>query len=335
MLNGIYQLLESKPHNPHYLNRYITFIEQCQQKNVGYEGYTEKHHIYPKADDMFPEYKDFRLHPWNCAVLTARQHFIAHLLLWKTFPNTVSCVDAIWSMSCRGDIFVNSRLYESMRIEAMIVISSRSKGTVPVKYSNNPDKSYFRISKNDPRYLSGELVAISKGSVLVKDKTGNTFRTPKDDPRYLSGELKHVTKGRVVVKDEEGNYSLVLKNDPRYLSGELVGTTKGMVTVKDKEGNIFNVLKNDPRYISGELVGTTKGTITVKDKEGNVFNVSKDDPRYISGELVSNLRGLKWYNNGIKNGRFLPGDEPEGYNTGRLRHKKMTHHKFIKSGPPL
>ena len=52
----IYSILSSKPHNPHYLNRYITFIEQCQQKNVDYHGYVENHHICQKADDMFPEY---------------------------------------------------------------------------------------------------------------------------------------------------------------------------------------------------------------------------------------------------------------------------------------
>ena len=49
----IYSILASKPHNPHYLNRYITFITECQLKNLNYNGYTEKHHICPKAKDMF------------------------------------------------------------------------------------------------------------------------------------------------------------------------------------------------------------------------------------------------------------------------------------------
>lgn len=29
----IYKILASKPHNPHYLNRYIRFIEWCQLAN--------------------------------------------------------------------------------------------------------------------------------------------------------------------------------------------------------------------------------------------------------------------------------------------------------------
>ena len=55
----IHYILSSKPHNSHYLKRYIKFIQACQHKNINYGGYTEKHHICPKADDMFPEYANF------------------------------------------------------------------------------------------------------------------------------------------------------------------------------------------------------------------------------------------------------------------------------------
>ena len=34
----IYSTLSSIPHNPHYLKRYINFIEGCKQKNVDIEG---------------------------------------------------------------------------------------------------------------------------------------------------------------------------------------------------------------------------------------------------------------------------------------------------------
>jgi hypothetical protein len=47
---------------------------------------------------MFPEYEDFRLHPWNRAVLTARQHFIAHLILSKAYLDSKSCAWAITGM---------------------------------------------------------------------------------------------------------------------------------------------------------------------------------------------------------------------------------------------
>ena len=124
---AIYSILSSKPHNPHYLNRYITFIEQCQQKNVDYHGYVENHHICPKADDMFPEYIDFTLHPWNKAPLTPRQHIIAHQILSKTFPNIYSVIYSYWAMSNMNDQKISSRLYESTKIKIRKLQSKKVK----------------------------------------------------------------------------------------------------------------------------------------------------------------------------------------------------------------
>ena len=80
---NIYNLLSSKPHNPHYLKRYYAFIESCRQTTSN--PVVEKHHICPKAKDLFPEFSSFAKNPWNLISLSPRQHFIAHLLLWKTF----------------------------------------------------------------------------------------------------------------------------------------------------------------------------------------------------------------------------------------------------------
>ena len=87
------------------------------------------------------------------------------------------------------------------------------------------------ISKEDPRYLSGEIQPYIKGKVAVKDKDGNKFMVKTNDPRYLSGELEaqnHSARGKVVVKDKDGNKFMVDKNDPRYLNGELTFITTGM-----------------------------------------------------------------------------------------------------------
>lgn len=60
---------------------------------------------------------------------------------------------------------------------------------VIIKDINN---NIFCVDKNDPRYLSGELVGVTKGYITVKDKNNNFFNVSKDDPRYLSGELKYI-----------------------------------------------------------------------------------------------------------------------------------------------
>jgi hypothetical protein len=89
--NDIYTILSSKPHNPHYLKRYIKFITSCGIKNSkltdDHIGYTEKHHICPKAKSMFPEYSSFYTCPWNMIRLTASQHFVAHHILANAYNN--------------------------------------------------------------------------------------------------------------------------------------------------------------------------------------------------------------------------------------------------------
>ena len=67
-----------------------------------------------------------------------------------------------------------------------------STGIVVVKNSLGET---FSVSKDDPGYISGELVGANAGNVIVKDIHGNTFSVSVDDPRYISGELKHVADG--------------------------------------------------------------------------------------------------------------------------------------------
>ena len=127
----------------------------------------------------------------------------------------------------------------------------------------------------------------NSGMLSVKDKNGNNLKCTKDDPRYLSGEVVHCTKGKVTAKDIDGNIFYISINDPRYLSGELKHISCGTIAVKNKDGIVLNVSINDPRYLSGELVVINKGMVSTKDKTGKLHYISVKDPRYLSGELLS------------------------------------------------
>lgn len=69
-------MLLYQPMNQHYLNRYLKFIDAL--KNQSIDGYSEKHHIMPRSMGGGDE-------PSNIIVLTLRQHYIAHWMLWKAY----------------------------------------------------------------------------------------------------------------------------------------------------------------------------------------------------------------------------------------------------------
>jgi len=144
----------------------------------------------------------------------------------------------------------------------------------------------FIANPNTYNIIIGGGNFLTLDTIAIKDKDGNMFRVHKNDPRYLSGDLVGVTTGFINVKDKDGNTFQVDIDDSRYLSGELVGVTTGLFMMKDKDGNTLQITKNDPRYLSEELVGVTTGMVTVKDKSGNTLHVHINDPRYLTGELV-------------------------------------------------
>lgn len=158
---NISKILSSKEHNPHYLKRYIAFVDYCRR--VPQDGYCENHHICPKADDLFPEYSSFRKHEWNKLRVPYRHHFILHWLLWKTFGK--SQMRAFYAMINRNSSKMNkpiksSKMYEMLKIEAKNAFSSQSKG-----FAIYVDKigNKVRCQTNDPRVLSGELISSSTG----------------------------------------------------------------------------------------------------------------------------------------------------------------------------
>lgn len=101
------------------------------------------------------------------------------------------------------------------------------KGNVLVEI--NGKREY--VSKNDPRFKTGEIQAYSKGRIAVIDKDGNKSYVKLDNPRYLNGELRpqnQSMKNKMLAHDKEFNYILVDKNDERLKNGELLPSTTGI-----------------------------------------------------------------------------------------------------------
>ena len=130
-----------------YKQIYNDLITKCTQeyeqrltyKNTGF--YYEKHHILPKCLDGSNEKN-------NLVLLTAKEHYLAHHLLVKIYPNNNSVIYSFWMM-CNGSLKnrpkPNQRLYQESRFLFSKAIKGRIGTNLGKKHS---EKTKIQISLN-------------------------------------------------------------------------------------------------------------------------------------------------------------------------------------------
>jgi hypothetical protein len=229
---------------------------------------------------MFPEYSSFGCHPWNCATLTARQHFIAHMILWKVYNNE-SMTRAFGVMSNYFTI-KNSRIYQNIRKKYSKIVSKQMKNTVTVR---NKDGKCMRISKSD--FDSNNLIfGSTKGMTYAVDNKGNNHYVKKDDPRFGTGELKGNNAGTITITNGKTNKRIkpsdIIPNG--WYRGMTKDSPKGSTWIND--GKNSKMFKGDqiPRgWVKGRLfkkkpkhVGTT-GKICINNGKINKMIDSQED----------------------------------------------------------
>ena len=210
----------------HLLHRYVSFIECC--RNIGFIGYTEKHHIIPKSfngSDL----------PENLIELGARHHFIAHLLLSKATGNskmTHALHRMVYSRTgdVRRDYKITGKTYAFLKEEHSKIVSRYSKNTVVAKhiYTNEikriPKKLY-------DRYKNILYVALAKGRV-DSEETRNKKKCASKKPRSV--KQKSVTRSVAASK-----YSYQTPNGFCETSKDL------KVLYPSFTNNTLTVIKND------------------------------------------------------------------------------------------
>ena len=213
-----------------YNRLYDNIIQNAQARAVT-EGYTETHHILPRSMGGADVAS-------NLVVLTAREHYLAHYCLAK-FTTGKDKASMVFAFNCMNNVnptgkrYINSRLFESLRIECARLISASLKGHKVSKETKKKigDKAKGRLvsketrrkiskatkGKNNPRYgvkLSKEeckkMSDCQKGSkshfygkkhslkTLTKMKNNNSM---KNNPICrLKSQIKHAEKGLDKVK---------------------------------------------------------------------------------------------------------------------------------------
>jgi len=151
-----------------YTTWYYNIISTAQSRSLT-EGYAEKHHIIPRSlggtDD-----KD------NLVVLTAREHFVCHLLLPKMLKgsNKKKMLFALWAMSNqRSDgqeqrYTPTGRIYEQIKQQAVEAIREASL---------KQDKSHLKGRKitwadKISETLKGRKPSVERNAKVSKSLTG-------------------------------------------------------------------------------------------------------------------------------------------------------------------
>lgn len=179
--------------NIHYYNRYLRFIESCRSDTTVYD-YTEDHHIVPKSlggtDNLD-----------NIIKLSARQHFIAHLLLWKTHM-TFGMAKAFYMMANvnsdkhTGRKFkINSRIFETLRKHRSEEQTKLNK----IRW-NDPEwsakqREILRRAATTPEERVRRRLNAIKVNELYKEQKSALMKANWKDPEWAANRKKKLVEG--------------------------------------------------------------------------------------------------------------------------------------------
>lgn len=176
---------------------YNRIIERALNRVL--EGYCERHHIIPRCMGGSDEAD-------NIAVLTAREHYIAHQLLVKIYPDNALLVKAavMMTMDSNGGR-VGNRLYEWLKIKNSEAQSKLMKGSIPWNkgkvgvFSDETIKQRTTSRRENNNYVAWNKGLPSKNNPLykiprtqeVKNKIsqGNTGKVRSKTTRKLLSEI--------------------------------------------------------------------------------------------------------------------------------------------------
>ena len=96
-----------------YIRWYLEIVHKIQNQQrvkVVNDGLSV-HHVMPKS--IFKEYKDLKKNIWNGVIVTDREHFVLHMLIWKHYKslndkhNTIKMAHPLVKMASK-----NSHMYD-------------------------------------------------------------------------------------------------------------------------------------------------------------------------------------------------------------------------------
>lgn len=272
-------LSKDKEINHHYLNRYIKLLEEIQ--SVESDNY-ENHHVLPRS--IFPEYENTKN---NIIAVPTKWHYILHWVMFKIFNDEKYKQQMIFAFNNM------KRIIQSEKKKGVLYEMSRKYVADAVSKSNTGRKK-----TEEQKRAIGER---TRGTVIVKDSEGNKFRISKNDPRYISGEVVFYRTGTSHSKktiENMKNNSGIKGKIPCYDSN---GNKKYFFENEIPDGFTKNIPKSQKEKLSlskKNLLWYNNGIKNIRIKEGKHvpegFERGKLKTRgFVGWELVNSRRRRK------------------------------------------
>ena len=178
-----------------YNKIYYQIIKRGNNRKL--EGYIEKHHIIPKciggSDD-----ED------NIVELTAREHFLCHMLLCEIYPKEYKLKHALFLMAIgknkviENHYVISSRVYERLRTEYSVMLTGKEQ-TQETK--NKKSKSMIKVWKSKSKEQRSQI-----GKKRWETRYKNETHTPSDSQKK---NISKALKGRKITWDRGVNKSIL------------------------------------------------------------------------------------------------------------------------------
>jgi hypothetical protein len=183
--------------------RHYDLLIQKRKVNIP-EGYSEKHHIVPKCMGGTDE-------PDNLVRLTAREHYIAHMLLYKQYK-TSKLAHAWFSMmrtSGNQERVFTSRQYENAKQAHISALKETQKGSDNSFYGKtHTSETRKTISEKNKQWNK----TIGKSEEQIRNWVEKVAKKPASDKQKQT--LSRLSKNKVMLKNiHTGEVKKVYKSE--------------------------------------------------------------------------------------------------------------------------
>lgn len=267
-----------------YLWHYISLMKKSKAKNRKKLKKSDSNYMYYENHHIFPSSLGGSNNKDNKVLLTAREHFVAHLLLWKYYlkrygkfhDNTIKMCKAcsmFWK-KCGDRKNMNSRIFSILKqniseIQSNIVVSEETKQKLKKHTRDRIQSCEHNFIKNHPmkieknrkiisisninRFKNGELqIAKQSSEQYMKNalKGAETRKNKSIEEKTKTREKQHKTN------KERGNYEIYSKrmkeNNPSKQRSKEELKASAKIKMKTIMLKIENLMFNNLLYISKE-----------------------------------------------------------------------------------